>query len=133
MSKPELGTKRLCAHCGAKFYDLHQSPIGCPKCGKLFEPTAVSPRFRTKATTEPVLEVEPTLIEPPEAQFISLEEADAEAQGESSLDEAPGLENVAEPNDEILDDTALIEESEEDGDLDEINGDNLERDDEAGN
>src|SRR4029077_6441484 len=33
VSKPELGMKRLCAHCGAKFYDLNQAPITCPKCG----------------------------------------------------------------------------------------------------
>ncbi|HLN40689.1 MAG TPA: TIGR02300 family protein, partial [Xanthobacteraceae bacterium] len=33
MAKPELGTKRLCASCSAKFYDLNKDPIHCPKCG----------------------------------------------------------------------------------------------------
>ena len=33
MAKPGLGTKRLCPHCGAKFYDLDKDPIVCPKCG----------------------------------------------------------------------------------------------------
>ncbi|MBO0711819.1 MAG: TIGR02300 family protein, partial [Acetobacteraceae bacterium] len=32
MAKAELGTKRLCANCGAKFYDLNKDPIVCPKC-----------------------------------------------------------------------------------------------------
>src|SRR5215475_9192398 len=32
VAKPELGTKRLCANCGAKFYDLSKDPIVCPKC-----------------------------------------------------------------------------------------------------
>ena len=32
MAKPELGTKRLCGNCGAKFYDLSKDPIVCPKC-----------------------------------------------------------------------------------------------------
>ncbi|MGA7453741.1 MAG: TIGR02300 family protein, partial [Rhodoplanes sp.] len=29
MAKPELGTKRLCASCSAKFYDLNHDPITC--------------------------------------------------------------------------------------------------------
>ena len=36
MAKPELGTKRLCASCGAKFYDLSKDPIVCPKCDTEF-------------------------------------------------------------------------------------------------
>ena len=37
MAKPELGTKRLCGSCGAKFYDLSKDPIVCPKCETVFE------------------------------------------------------------------------------------------------
>lgn len=33
MAKPELGLKRVCVSCGAKFYDLIRSPAVCPKCG----------------------------------------------------------------------------------------------------
>ena len=33
MAKPELGIKRLCANCGAKFYDLNKPEPLCPKCG----------------------------------------------------------------------------------------------------
>ena len=36
VAKPELGTKRLCGSCGAKFYDLSKDPIICPKCGTTF-------------------------------------------------------------------------------------------------
>ncbi|MFT9019541.1 TIGR02300 family protein, partial [Acetobacter malorum] len=32
-SQPDLGTKRVCVSCGARFYDLHRSPAVCPKCG----------------------------------------------------------------------------------------------------
>ena len=32
MAKPELGTKRVCVSCGAKFYDLQKNPAICPKC-----------------------------------------------------------------------------------------------------
>ena len=33
MAKPELGTKRVCVACAARFYDLTKSPAACPKCG----------------------------------------------------------------------------------------------------
>jgi uncharacterized protein (TIGR02300 family) len=33
MSKPELGAKRICVACGARFYDLGKAPAVCPKCG----------------------------------------------------------------------------------------------------
>lgn len=32
MAKPELGTKRVCVSCGARFYDLTKTPAVCPKC-----------------------------------------------------------------------------------------------------
>ena len=81
MAKPELGTKRLCAHCGAKFYDLNHAPIACPKCGTVFEAVRVSARGRPEAARAPVREVEAVVPETQEAEFVSLEEADAEAQG----------------------------------------------------
>lgn len=33
MAKPELGMKRVCVSCAARFYDLTKSPAICPKCG----------------------------------------------------------------------------------------------------
>jgi uncharacterized protein (TIGR02300 family) len=44
MAKPELGTKRVCVSCGAKFYDLMKTPAVCPKCGT--EQPAELPRAR---------------------------------------------------------------------------------------
>lgn len=32
MSKINLGNKRVCVECGAKFYDLGNNPAACPKC-----------------------------------------------------------------------------------------------------
>src|SRR5262245_9074384 len=49
VAKPELGTKRLCGNCGAKFYDLSKDPIVCPKCHTVLEVAAVSPRSRPDA------------------------------------------------------------------------------------
>ncbi|MDR1828353.1 MAG: TIGR02300 family protein [Methylobacteriaceae bacterium] len=36
MARPELGIKRQCKHCDAKFYDLNRDPIVCPKCGHVY-------------------------------------------------------------------------------------------------
>ena len=44
VAKPELGTKRLCASCSAKFYDLNHDPITCPKCGAVHEVAPVRQR-----------------------------------------------------------------------------------------
>ena len=108
MTKPELGTKRLCAHCGAKFYDLHHSPITCPKCGGFFEAVQVSSRLRPQAARAPVREVEPVVAETPEDQFVPLEDADAEAQGEKKPGEAIEGKDDVELDDEGLGDTAFF-------------------------
>ncbi len=57
MTKPELGTKRICSSCNLKFYDLHKSPIVCPTCKTVFElPKVVSakPRRPWDVPTAPV-------------------------------------------------------------------------------
>ncbi len=36
MPKEEWGTKRLCPHCGTRFYDLQKDPMTCPACGSEF-------------------------------------------------------------------------------------------------
>jgi uncharacterized protein (TIGR02300 family) len=132
VAKPELGTKRLCAHCGAKFYDLSHAPITCPKCGAVFEPVQVSSRGRAEAARAPVREVEPVVPETQEAEFVSLEDADAEAQGKKKPGEAGEAEDEVELDDESLDDAAFIEESEEeDTDVTEIIGGDIENEEET--
>ena len=42
MAKPDLGMKRICVACGAKFYDMAKLPASCPKCGT--EQPAEQPR-----------------------------------------------------------------------------------------
>jgi uncharacterized protein (TIGR02300 family) len=117
VAKPELGSKRLCASCAAKFYDLNKTPITCPKCGTLFEvvPETTRPRFDKRAAArEPEVEAE----EVEKAELISLEEADAEAQGkQAEADEA--IEDDAE-------DPIIEREEEEDTDVSEIIGGDIE-------
>ncbi len=33
VAKKDMGTKRTCQSCNARFYDLQKSPPVCPKCG----------------------------------------------------------------------------------------------------
>lgn len=134
MAKPELGTKRVCASCSAKFYDLGKDPITCPKCGAEFTVASLTPRGRPDAAARaPVREVEPEPVETPEAEFVSLEEADAEAESakKPAADEAvEGEEDVE--IDESLDDAAFIEETEdEDTDVTEIIGGDIEDEEET--
>lgn len=135
MAKPDLGTKRLCAHCGAKFYDLNHTPIACPKCGAAFEVVQVASRGGRgeAARAAPVREVEPVVAEAPEAEFVSLEEADAEAQGKKKPGEAAeGEDDVELEDDEAMDDATFIEESEEeDTDVTEIIGGDIENEEET--
>ncbi len=46
MTKAELGTKRLCAKCSARYYDLNKTPITCPKCGTPFVVVAATTQKR---------------------------------------------------------------------------------------
>jgi uncharacterized protein (TIGR02300 family) len=136
VTKPELGTKRLCANCGAKFYDLNKDPIHCPKCGTVYEVTIVTRPTRPAAPVPvraPVpVEVVPT-PEPPEVETVSLEEADAEAQGGTKKPAAaePEVEEEEVEMDETPDDNAFIEEQEEeDADVTDIIGGDIENEEE---
>ena len=43
MAARDLGTKRACTECGAKFYDLGKMPVECPKCEVSFVPAILLP------------------------------------------------------------------------------------------
>ena len=138
MAKPELGTKRLCGSCGAKFYDLSKTPIVCPKCATVFVIPVVTSRARPPEPAPPPRPVAPVPVaevvipETPEADFVSLEDADAEAQGKkpAAAETAEGEEEVA--ADPVLDDAVFIEEQEEgDPDVTDIIGDGIEKEEET--
>ena len=80
MARPELGTKRVCADCGAKYYDLNRDPITCPKCGAIFEiakPAQAEVAEVEEQEEELVVEAD-SGAEAADAEVISLEDADAE-------------------------------------------------------
>jgi uncharacterized protein (TIGR02300 family) len=137
VAKAELGTKRLCANCGAKFYDLNKDPIHCPKCETVYVVAPVVTRSRPEAAPvvpRPAPVEEAAAPEPQEAELVSLEEADAEAQG-AKKPAVAGEPEAAEEEveiDEPLDDATFIEEQEEeDADVTDIIGGDIENEEEG--
>lgn len=126
MIKPDLGTKRVCPSCAARFYDLQKRPIECPKCAFTFEPEMLLKQRRTRVPepAKPVEvaetddeEVEET--EDEEAEEAAVEEEEVEAEAEAS--ETVPLADVEEEEEagaedggpKTSDDTAEPEEFEE--------------------
>jgi uncharacterized protein (TIGR02300 family) len=132
VAKPELGTKRLCANCGAKFYDLSKDPIHCPKCGTVYEVAPVVTRGRPEAAARPAPAEEVAAPEPQEVETVSLEEADAEASGakKPEADVADDDVEIEEALDDD-DDTFIEEQEEEDADVTDIIGGDIENEEEG--
>jgi uncharacterized protein (TIGR02300 family) len=131
VAKPELGTKRLCASCGAKFYDLNKDPIVCPKCETVF----VIPVATTRAMrAEPArAQSEGDTTESTDAEFISLEDADAEAQGKKKAVRKDDdlVDDDDDDTDDTGDDDAFIEETDDgEDDVTDIIGDAGDKEDE---
>ena len=104
MAKPELGLKRQCMTCGARFYDLNRDSITCPKCGTPFQaaplPRAPAPMMvRRREDEEPE-----TDAAGPELVPLADVEADEAAQ-DTSVD------------DTVIADDALLEDEQGEDDM----------------
>lgn len=104
MAKPDLGTKRQCLSCGAKYYDLGKDPATCPRCGAVFQAPALL-RARSEAKQADDEDTETELDAP---EIISLEEAEAEDAGKD-----PVIDDVEIEDDIDADDDFLAEEEDE--------------------
>jgi uncharacterized protein (TIGR02300 family) len=96
VTKPELGTKRLCAGCNAKFYDLHKNPIVCPTCEAVFIVPKPLPT-RPRRPVEPMIAPMPVVAAPAgvatEAAPIAVEKIDGEPEADAGV---PLLEELDE-------------------------------------
>jgi uncharacterized protein (TIGR02300 family) len=140
VAKPDLGTKRVCPDTGRKFYDLNKTPVISPYTGKVVPIAAPTPaRVRPEpaaARPAPVAPTESIVPETADAEFVSLEDAEAEQQGkkpaEADAKAEAGEEEEVEIGDESLDDAAFIEEQEEgDADVTDIIGESIEKEEES--
>jgi uncharacterized protein (TIGR02300 family) len=96
MAKPELGLKRICVACGAKFYDLMKAPAVCPKCGT--EQPAEQPRPRRGGGNA----MEEKRVKKP----VVAEDADTDVEVEAVDDEAE--EGVLEDTSDLEDDADAL-------------------------
>jgi uncharacterized protein (TIGR02300 family) len=140
VAKPDLGTKRICPDTGRKFYDLNKTPVVSPYTGKVVPIVVPAPsRSRPEPAAARPAPVAPTVSVEPEtadAEFVSLEDAEAEQQGKKPAAAegaaAAGEEEEVEIGDESLDDAAFIEEQEEGApDVTDIIGESIEKEEET--
>jgi uncharacterized protein (TIGR02300 family) len=117
--------------CGAKFYDLSKNPAVCPKCGTVFQATAMSRAaapVAARAAAKPVVEDEDAELETTGPELVSLDDVEAgEAEKETPLDD-----DIEVADDEVAtDDTFLEEEEEGDDDVADLIDGDIEDDEEA--
>src|SRR5690348_10519651 len=85
--KADLGTKRACPSCGARFYDLTKRPIECPKCGFSFEPEAL---YKQRRTRQPEAVAETT------GKSVDADDEDSDDDDDEEAEEAE-VETIVEP------------------------------------
>jgi uncharacterized protein (TIGR02300 family) len=95
MAKPELGTKRLCVSCGARFYDLTKQPAVCPKCGTEQPPEQPRPRRTGGNVVEEKRRAKVIPVPGLEDAEVEVEAAEEEAE-EDVLEDTSDLEDGAE-------------------------------------
>jgi len=142
VAKPELGTKRQCADCNTKFYDLNRDPIICPKCGATFEFAAVASVKPEKAAPKPIEpddeDIDEFETDDEDAELVPLEEADDEAIEMETSDggDEPDVPEIDDGDidvdvDSDEDDDAFLDEEDDDDDVDgilpDVGGDDDER------
>jgi uncharacterized protein (TIGR02300 family) len=137
VAKSELGTKRICPDTGRKFYDLGKTPVISPYTGKVVPIAAPVTRSRPEtAAARPVAdEVEAVVPETADAEFVSLEDAEAEQQGKkpAKAGEPAAADDDVEIDETLDDDDAAFIEEEEEGDADvtDIIGETIEKEEET--
>jgi uncharacterized protein (TIGR02300 family) len=127
VAKPELGLKRQCMSCGAKFYDLNRDPATCPKCGTVFQAVALSRAPAPVVARAAAPDEEEAELESTGPEMVSLDEVEA---GEADKD-LPTDDDIDVGDDVADDDTFLEDEEEGDDDVSDLIDSDLEDDEEA--
>ncbi len=128
MAKPELGLKRQCMSCGAKFYDLNKDPAVCPKCGTVFQAAALTRvAAPVAARAAAVADDDETELEAAGPEMVSLDEVEAD-ENEKDI---PVDDDIDVADDVADDDTFLEDEEEGDDDVSDLIDSDLEDDEEA--
>src|SRR3954469_11609552 len=126
VAKTDLGTKRICPVTGRKFYDLNQNPVISPYTGEVVPIDVPTTRGRPESAAARAAAAkaaeEAEAPETQDAEFVSLEEADAEASGQKEAVLPDADEEDVEIADEEDDATFLEETEDENEDVSDIIG-----------
>ncbi len=85
MAKAEWGTKRICPHCGTRYYDMKKKQPACPSCGAVYDPEALTKTRRgrpapveekRKSIPAPDIIDDLPLVDGDEAESSVIEDAD---------------------------------------------------------
>ncbi|MBX9932283.1 MAG: TIGR02300 family protein [Methylobacterium sp.] len=130
MARPELGMKRQCMSCGAKFYDLDRDPATCPKCGTIYQAAAtsrvVAPALAARSAAVPADDDEDVNADKNGPEIVSLDEVEA------AEDDADPVADDADDGDTAdADDTFLEEEDTGDDDVADLIDGDIENDEET--
>ncbi|MDP4022548.1 TIGR02300 family protein [Methylobacterium sp. NEAU 140] len=130
MARPELGLKRQCMSCGAKFYDLARDPAVCPKCGATYQQAAVSRVAAPVLARGPAPAASDDEDETDEKgpELVSLDEVEA---AEDEADPTPDDESGEDSDSGGDDDTFLEEEDAGDDDVSDLIDGDIESDEEG--
>lgn len=82
LPKADLGVKRQCLSCAAKFYDMNKDPIVCPACGATFEPAAT--KAKSSGRDKPARKAAAPV---PEAEAEELDAPGADEEDDDLLDD----------------------------------------------
>ena len=80
----DLGHKRTCPHCGAKYYDFYQDVINCPECGKSIEAVNIAKPKRGRKAGISVATPTKTAKENDELKELIEETEETEIQNEDT-------------------------------------------------
>ena len=101
MAQSDLGIKRICQACGARYFDLNKQSIACPACGTPFDPEAILKSRRARVVTDD----KPAVVAP-------------KTESEAEADDGDEVDLEEEDKDEIDgDDDALLEDDDPQSDI----------------
>ncbi|MEE8515382.1 MAG: TIGR02300 family protein [Alphaproteobacteria bacterium] len=129
MDKKTWGTKRTCANCAARFYDLNRGSGVCPKCDAPFDSQATTKRKRVRAVAveaaaseakKPEAKVEapetpqPALDPVKDTETVAEIAANGDGAAADSLEKIDAIDESDDEDDSLIEDASELGEDDDD-------------------
>lgn len=127
VAAPDIGTKRICPSCAAKFYDLSKKPIVCPKCAFSFTAETIVKMRRPRSSASLIKDADDSPVRAVEARDDAEDGEENEAAEGSEEEEAEEEIKEVALDDEAIADPDLVEDedAEDTDDKPEVVGDEV--------